>query len=225
MAKLPYLPLYTGDWVKDPALTLCTPATRGIWIDLLCAMHERGRCGELLGTVDQLSRFARCTAAELALALDDLHTTGAAVVQKRDTSIFVRNRRMYEESQKRKSNAERQKRHREVCRNAESNGDVALDIECDIDASFELFWSLFPKGRKKSKGKAREAFGKAICKVNDLVIIEAAKKYAASDEGQGPYVKMPSTWLNQECWDDDPNAWRSKDAKPRVTEGQRFREQ
>jgi hypothetical protein len=137
--KLPYLPLFTGDWVKDPELTLCTPATRGIWIDLLCAMHERGRCGELLGTVDQLARFARCTAAELALALDDLHTTGAAVVQKRDGSIFVRNRRMYDESQKRKSNAERQKRHREVCRNVESNSEIAIEYESDNEPESKRF--------------------------------------------------------------------------------------
>ena len=55
--------------MKDPAISLCTPATRGVWIDLLCAMHELGRSGELRGTTDQIARVARCSTAELAQAL------------------------------------------------------------------------------------------------------------------------------------------------------------
>lgn len=37
----------------------------------------------------------------------------------------------------------------------------------------------------------------------------AAEEYAASPEGNGQFVKMPSTWLNGECWDDERVAWKS----------------
>lgn len=76
--------------------------------------------------------------------------------------------------------------------------------------SFLLFWDSFPKGRRKSKRKAWEAWEAARALVAEETLISAAKEYANSDEGRGEYVKMPSTWLNQECWDDDREAWKSK---------------
>jgi hypothetical protein len=211
MAKLPYLPLYTGDWLKDSSLTRCTPATRGVWIDLLCAMHDDDRSGEIRGTPDELARLGRCTTDELSHALTDLQNKRAAEVVQRGESICVRNRRMFRESQRRKSNAARQERHRKVQRNGVSNAEVAFEDENDIDLCFERFWEFFPSGRKKSKKTAREAFEKALKKVDADVLIQGAIQYGASDEGKGAYVKMPSTWLNQECWDDDRIAWQSKD--------------
>lgn len=74
-------------------------------------------------------------------------------------------------------------------------------------AEFDEFWKAFPAGRKKSKGLARKAFAKAIKKIGAGEIIAAAKEYAASREGNGRFVKMPSTWLNGECWSDDRKAW------------------
>jgi hypothetical protein len=99
--KLPYITFYAGDWLKDPLLSICTPATRGVWIDLLCAMHESGRSGELRGTGDQIARLARCSTAELAQALTELQTTGAAVVENRNDSWLIANRRMRREAETR----------------------------------------------------------------------------------------------------------------------------
>jgi hypothetical protein len=210
VAKLPYLPLYTGDWLKDSALTRCTPAARGVWIDLLCVMHDDNRSGEVRGTIDEVARLARCTADELSHALTDIQNKRAAEVVQRGDEVCIRNRRMYRESQKRKSNAERQERHRKQCRNGEGNAGVAFEDEIDIDSYFESFWKEFPSGRRGSKGKAREAFFKAIVKVKAQTIIDAAIEYAASEVGRGQFVKMPATWLNQECWDDDRESWRER---------------
>lgn len=96
--KHPHIPLYTGDWMKDTELSLCHPATRGVWIDLLCAMHERNRSGELRGTSDQLARLARCSTVELESALTDLQTTGAALVEQRNGIWWIANRRMKREA-------------------------------------------------------------------------------------------------------------------------------
>src|ERR1022692_1165851 len=104
--KIPHIPLYTGDWMKDTELSLCAPATRGVWIDLLCAMHEHNRCGELSGTSDQLARLARCSTSELEAALTDLQTTNAAVVDKFDDSWVIANRRMKREGDMRQKRAE-----------------------------------------------------------------------------------------------------------------------
>ena len=92
------MPLYTGDWLKDPDLSMCAPATRGIWIDLLCAMHERDRSGELRGTTEQIARLARCSTVELEAALTDLQTSDAADVERRNGSWLIANRRMKKEA-------------------------------------------------------------------------------------------------------------------------------
>src|ERR1017187_5137923 len=104
--KLPHIPLYTGDWMKDPKLSLCTPATRGVWIDLLCAMHEHNRSGELRGTSEQLARVARCSTVELVASFTDLQTTGAADVEKRNDSWLIANRRMRKEAATRQKRAD-----------------------------------------------------------------------------------------------------------------------
>lgn len=91
--------------MKDCELSLCTPATRGVWIDLLCAMHERNRSGELRGTCDQLARLARCSTVELDQALTDLQTTGAAIVDNRNAIIVIANRRMKREAETREKRA------------------------------------------------------------------------------------------------------------------------
>lgn len=80
-------------------------------------------------------------------------------------------------------------------------------IEIDF---FEEFWKAFPPGRKRDKGGARKAWKSAVKKCQPDALVEAAAEYAASDQGRGEFVKMPSSWLNGECWADDREAWTSK---------------
>ena len=47
MSKLPAIQFYVGDWMKDPALRSVSVEARGLWIDLLCIMHESPRRGYL----------------------------------------------------------------------------------------------------------------------------------------------------------------------------------
>lgn len=47
MSKLPAMQFYPGDWLKDPALRRCSHSAKGIWIDILCLMHESEERGVL----------------------------------------------------------------------------------------------------------------------------------------------------------------------------------
>jgi hypothetical protein len=140
--KEPFLDLYTGDWMKDQAVSRCAPATRGIWLDLLCGMHDDSRSGELCGTADVLARLARCSAAELVLALTDLQITGAADVTERHGTFTVRNRRMFRKAQEREAARLRQSKHRSNL--ASGNNPVTpssrdgpyMKCDSDIDLSF-----------------------------------------------------------------------------------------
>jgi hypothetical protein len=44
----PWMKFYPSDWRADPALRSCTVAARGLWIEMLCIMHEATPYGSLL---------------------------------------------------------------------------------------------------------------------------------------------------------------------------------
>jgi hypothetical protein len=48
--KRPWLKFFPSDWRSDPRLRMCSLAARGLWIDLLCYMHEGEPYGHL--TID-----------------------------------------------------------------------------------------------------------------------------------------------------------------------------
>ena len=104
--------MYTGDWLKDPALAKCSAATRGIWIDIICAMHENGRTGRLAGTVAQLAQIARTTVQEICKAIEELKGTKTATVTVRNQKITLVNRRMVREFHSSQLHQNRQDRYR-----------------------------------------------------------------------------------------------------------------
>ena len=68
---------------------------------------------------------------------------------------------------------------------------------------FELFWNAYP--RHVSKGGARKAYAAAIGKTTPEQLLAGAKRYAGERTGQDPkFTKHPASWLNQECWADEP---------------------
>ena len=110
--KYPWMKFFPSDWKKDSCLSKCQPATRGIWIDLICDMYDSSRSGKISGTLEQLARIARCTTAEIDLAIKELSNTKTADVTVHHENVTVINRRMYADAKKRESDRLRQNKHR-----------------------------------------------------------------------------------------------------------------
>lgn len=72
--------------------------------------------------------------------------------------------------------------------------------------SFEKFWNLYPK--KTGKGKAKDSWLKLNPDTDFLVkILFAVEQQKKSEQWQkdgGQFIPLPTTWLNQSRWDDDP---------------------
>ena len=71
--------------------------------------------------------------------------------------------------------------------------------------TFEQWWSMYPV--KVGKATARKAYRKAALRHDDLPgKLQAYLQHRATYEGQGwlPNIPHPTTWLNQERWDDRP---------------------
>ena len=111
--KQPAFQFYTGDWLKDPELSACSPATRGIWADCVARMWESGRSGRLAGDYAALARLCRCSVEEMREAVAELRATKTATVTIRNEKVTLVNRRMSREAKTRKQNALRQQRHRD----------------------------------------------------------------------------------------------------------------
>ena len=146
--KLPFMKWYCGDWKKDPCVSMCSPATRGIWFDLLNAMHELDQSGIITGTLDSLARAGRCSLAELETALEELASTDVANVTRSVTRdgnvtakceiVTLKNRRMVREAHARKSHNERQSRYRARQNGHEipqSDGEVTPYIHVHVQKS------------------------------------------------------------------------------------------
>lgn len=70
---------------------------------------------------------------------------------------------------------------------------------------FEEFWSAYPK--KSGKGDAQDAWTKinpnAELKAKILWSLEAQKRSHDWTKENGKYIPNPSTWLNQDRWEDE----------------------
>lgn len=112
--NLPAFQFYPGDWLRDPQLRMATPASRGIWFDLLCHMWNAPERGVIIGTADQLQRLASCSADDFSTFLDELDTLKFGDLSRESNGqLRVINRRMVRDEKARKDAAIRQRRHRE----------------------------------------------------------------------------------------------------------------
>jgi hypothetical protein len=112
MSKLPAFQFYPGDYLKDPQVTMLSLAARGAWVDLICAMHETDRTGELVGSVEQMARITRCSVDEFRVCLVELKACKVANITERNGKITIVNRRMAREHKERVSNKMRQAKFR-----------------------------------------------------------------------------------------------------------------
>jgi hypothetical protein len=77
----------------------------------------------------------------------------------------------------------------------------------DLAADFEAWWLQYP--RKRSKGAARKAYDKARKSATAEELELGAMRYSAMRSSEDPtYTMHGATWLNKQCWLDEPEPAR-----------------
>lgn len=85
------------------------------------------------------------------------------------------------------------------------NNNIKEDNRKDIIDAFEKFWSVYP--RKVGKAAAFKAFEKAAKKREPSYIIAYVITWCnLGNLPEMQYIPHPTTWLNQERWNDDLSA-------------------
>lgn len=63
--KRPAFQFYPADWRKDANLRRCSPAARGVWMDVLCVLHDSETYGIVHWPLKELALAAGCSMAHL----------------------------------------------------------------------------------------------------------------------------------------------------------------
>lgn len=67
---------------------------------------------------------------------------------------------------------------------------------------FAEWYAAYPL--HKARGAAARAYARAVRKTSPQVLLEAARRYRDDPNRNPKYTKHPATWLNGECWLDEP---------------------
>lgn len=105
--KRPAFQFYPGDWLQDASLRMCSIGARGLWIDMICLMHQGTPYGYLkVNHKDilpaNLARMTGVTIPEVEGYLEELESAG---VFERDENNSIYSRRMVRDEQIRQNRA------------------------------------------------------------------------------------------------------------------------
>ncbi|WP_417834733.1 hypothetical protein [Thalassospira xiamenensis] len=104
-ASYPFMQFYPSDWRADPSLRVCSIAARGLWLEMLCVMHEADPRGYLTikgqpVTDAQLSALTAVPTDEITKLIGELETAG---VFSRDGNRRIYSRRILRDEKKSKT--------------------------------------------------------------------------------------------------------------------------
>lgn len=63
--KRPSFQFYPGDWQANSNLKRCTHAEKGVWLDVLCLMHDQPEYGVLRWPLKEIAQAVSCSVATL----------------------------------------------------------------------------------------------------------------------------------------------------------------
>jgi len=105
--KRPSFQFYPGDWLQDAALRACSVEARGVWVDLLCLMHQGSDYGYLKVNHKpilpaNLARMLGATLPDVERWIAELEMFG---VFSRDEDGCIMSRRMIRDEEVRQARA------------------------------------------------------------------------------------------------------------------------
>jgi uncharacterized protein YdaU (DUF1376 family) len=96
MAKHPYMKFYCADWIRDTRLL--SPEARGVWVDMLCIMHNQKNKGVITGDITKLAAAVSVDVNVFARVFEELRENDVAEFEKHNgTGWKITSRRMQRE--------------------------------------------------------------------------------------------------------------------------------
>jgi len=219
--KRPSFQFYPSDWLRDTALRSCSNGARGLWIDMICYMHEGNpyghlKVGDKVILPSNLARMVGLTIEETEGYLDELKEAG---VYDLDIDGTIVSRRMIRDENLRNMRAsggklggnpalmDKNKVNLKVIQEVKQKPTPSSSSSStsSIEILFDKFYQNYPK--KIGKPKALQAFKKI--NPDDQLLNEMLQKLEIQKNSSqwlkdgGEFIPHPSTWLNNRRWEDE----------------------
>lgn len=207
--------------ILDSSIWLEPDPTRIVWITLLAAMDEDGFAH--FSALENLADRAKVSLRAAKVAVERFQAPdknsgnpsfGGRRIERVPGGWLVLNadyyRQIYTKAIKLEQNRVRVARFRSKNNNLDNPSITeALLSESEYEIEFESFWKIYPN--RKAKGAAYKAWKKlSPDSAQQALLIQAIhsqKQERAALSAAGRFVpdwKYAGTWLNQECWLDEP---------------------
>ena len=189
------------DWFKarnnwGAGIDTLSDAEAGRFAKALWAYTIRGEERELAGSERALYAIALMTLKQDEQVMADLS-------QKRAAAGSLGGKQTQANTSKTKQSEAKQANAPIKSKN--KNTETDKEIDKNLSLGFEEFWDAYP--RKTGKGEARKIWQK-LRPNSELLqqILNAIKQQSTSDQwtkDNGQFIPYPSTWLNQQRWEDE----------------------
>ena len=201
MTSLPYMQLYTSDYLADTAHL--TTEEHGAYLLLIMNYWQRGK--PLDNSGDRLAHVARLSAerwSEVEPVLSEFFLIESDTwihsrIERDLESIRQKSSKLSANAKQRHSNGSAIAVQMQYQEEEEEDEKEDKDNKKIVDR-FDDFWSIYP--RKTAKGAARAAWIKALKKDTASSIIESALAFSSDPNRDESFTPHASTWLNQERW-------------------------
>lgn len=227
--KRPAFQFYPGDWLRSADLRSCSVGARGLWIEMICLMHDGSPYGYLkvnnkVILPANLARMVGATTQEIEGWLAELSDAG---VYSLDGDCIYSRRMVKDEEIRLKRAAGGHLGGNPALTNHGNKVPDKVNLPANLEPTpafafasalktkpmgekspelFDKFWKAYPK--KKAKGAAEKAWAKIPNKPDTLtLILNALAWQTASPEWKkdgGQFIKHPATYLNDKGWLDEP---------------------
>lgn len=213
--KRPSFQFYPADWLRDTALRSCSIGARGLWIDMICFMHEGNpygvlKVGNKVILPANLAVMVGATLKEIEGWLDELES---AQVFDRGEEGEVMSRRMIKDENLRNIRAEGGKK----------GGNPSLMVNREVGVKVNLKDNQKPTPSSSSSSSSSASTNKRMAKPSVEEILEygqtldppfrKAEAFIAFYESNGWKVgKNP-----MKAWQAAVRTWQQKDKTTTIT--------
>jgi hypothetical protein len=216
--KRPSFQFYPSDWLRDTALRSCSTGARGLWMDMICYMHEGNPYGHLKvgNKVIHFSNLARMVGESEELVEQWLNELFEAGVYDLAEDGSICSRRMIKDENLRNIRAaggklggnpllkDKHKDNHEVKQkqtpssSSSSSSSLIKNIQPE---GFDLFWDAYNK--KTGKPNSIKEWKKINPDEQLLQIIIAKAKADKAAKPDDKFRKDPERWLKGQHWLDE----------------------
>lgn len=240
--KRPSFQFYPGDWLRDAALRSCSVEARGLWIDMICLMHEGTPYGYLkvnhkVILTSNLARMVGGCAKDVEEWIDELEQAG---VFSRDADGSIYSRRMIRDEEIRVKRAAGGRLggnpallmkvnlppnlpstpsvRKTKTEDEEKKGSREGNLNGNHHKEFDQFIQAYPKRVKIIE--AQRVWGELVDLPPIETILAAVERQKRSDDWtreKGRFIPHPDKWLGDRRWlDQDTEAPISDEPAPRL---------